>query len=483
VDLVGQSPTASEIAATCEGRTPDAIVRALQAREAYLWRSAATWRDRLDSLDITSGWRDQKALYAEVFALHRSERRYDAFARAVITHPGFTSLDIQAVDRVRRTFRAFLGRAATEAEAVDLAGLVQPFLQQQLPDPDFPYLDTFEGGVFPVLCQPLFRCEAKLFGGGRLDLSTWPQELIPWSALTAAQRETLGEFGRLVTRQPIFWEAEADEILSRLLGWSDGGRFPREPGIVLPELRQALAAVLAETGDVPGAERLVLTSQLYVQAAETPSDGLGDAPDAVVPPPWTAGPVKAMRGEDWLASLSNLSVPFGACDPRYPDVFPFFMLVQAVQNGEISRETYATDLLRLREATELRMPLYDDPSTGLTIPDLRFMSVARLIGGCPGVNNQRVNPDSMSFAFSQEAVAELLCNPSIAFRGRPMFDVSVGGVLDHQMRLLYGRGATPDERAAVEGARAGCAGADCAADRDVSAICVALAAGAEGLFY
>jgi hypothetical protein len=64
-----------------------------------------------------------------------------------------------------------------------------------------------------------------------------------------------------------------------------------------------------------------------------------------------------------------------------------------------------------------------------------------------------------------------------------MFDVSVGGVLDHQMRLLYGRGATPDERAAVEGARAGCAGADCAADRDVSAICVALAAGAEGLFY
>lgn len=484
VDLIGRSPTSEEVTRECAGKSVDAIARALQARPEYLLVSERSWRDRLDVDDVRVGWRYTKDLFALVDQLHQGRLGYGDFAVAVLAHPGFTMTKLQPDDRVRAAFLAFLGRAATKAEAEDLASLVRPWIPRQINDPDFPYLTTNEALIFPILCQPLLRCSASLLGGGHLDLTATNAEPIRYDDLNAQQRMALRELGRVFVRQPFFYEAEADEILNRLLGWSDGGRFPREPGIVLPEVRQALAEALAKDGSVPAAERIVLSSWLYRQAAAGLSDGQGDDPAAPIPEPWTSGPLKAMSAEAWLDSLSNLSISFGTCDPRYSDTFSFFQMIQAVQTGTITTAQFNADAVRLHDLMGLRMPIRHDDTLNLDVPDFRYLQVARLIGGCPGFQARRTGPTGIAFAFTQEALAEILCAPTIAFRASPPgADQSVAALVRHQIPLLFGRAADPEEATILSEHQQRCSGADCQPGADPASVCTALAGSAEGLFY
>jgi hypothetical protein len=291
-DLAGRFPSTSETQATCANKTIDQIARALQATDAYIVLSERHWRDRLDTNDIIVDWRYLKSLYEKVDALHQGTLKYGDFAEAALVHPGFVMMEFEGPKIAQRVFRSFLGREATTSEADDLGALYRPWVPIEEPDPDFNYLMTARAYLLPYLCNSIAPCRASLFGGLDLNIPDSGTGEIRWEDLDAIQLDALKDVSRLIVRQPYFWEAAADEILDRLLAWNDGGRFPRRPGVLLPEVREVLANYLRETGDYPGAERLVLTSLLYRQTARVASDGLGDDPNAPVPPVWASGPVK-----------------------------------------------------------------------------------------------------------------------------------------------------------------------------------------------
>lgn len=484
IDLTGRAPGADQIEAECGEKSPEEIAKNLQASPAYLRKARRQWRDRFELNDVVTDWRYSKALFALVDELHQGRLRYDQFAIRALSHPGFVTTELQPVDRVRAAFRAFLGRPATDAEAADLAALTRPWTIGQEPDPDFPYAYRFTSYVIPALCQPLFRCSASLFGGGTLDLADLGFEAIRYEDLTAEQRARFDVFGRAISGQPMFWEAAADEILNRLLGWSDGGRFPREPGVLLPEVRQALAEQLLETGDYAAAERTVIGSWLYRQKAEQDPDGLGDDPTAPEPPVWASGPLKPMQAEDWLDSAFNLAYDFGTCDPRYPDFYAYFLLFDYARTASISADRLNEDIRRLHELQESEVPLYYDPMTGIEYPNLGYLQVARLIGGCPGFQAQRSSAEGIAYAFSQEALAELLCQTEVALGARPPgADPTLESIVVHQMRRLFGRSPEPEELAAFTEAERRCSPDECTTDGRVRSVCVALLGSAEGLFY
>jgi len=481
-DLVGRYPTKAQVARDCDGKTVEEIVDALRADSRYLVLSHRHWRDRLDTDDAASDWRYLRDLYAKIDRLHRGQLRYEELVVEVLAHPAFTMTEAQPADRVRAAFRAFLGREATDAEAADLASLYRPWIPTQEMDPDFTYTYRNRSYVYPVLCQPLLHCKATMLGGGTLDLRGSGQDRVAYEDLETWQLDQLKEIGRVFARQAILWEAAADAILNRLLGWSDGGRNPREPGIVLPEVRQALAEYLAETGDYVGAEKMVLTSWLYRQSAIVEPDGLGDDPAAPVPAIYTVGPLKAATPEVWLDSALNIAIDFGTWDPRYTDGFGYFLIQQAVQQGNLPQDQLEAELLRLHRMQDSILTLRVDEMSGMTIPDFRYVQVVRLIGGAPGFQAVRTGPDGVAYAYTQESLAELLCQAGVAQNASPGGDPSTANILTHQMNRLFARDATSEEITMFRDARDTCTD-DCSVQAAVNASCVALLGSAEMLFY
>ncbi len=483
-DLLGRSPTAAEVSSECKGRSVYEIAKRFQGREAYLLVSERHWRDRLRTTDVTADWRYLKELYARVDDLHRGNLRYDDFAEEVLTHPGFVNNVFDPEDRTRIAFEAFLGRGASDAEAADLASLWRPLVPNYEQDPDFEYTYRVGLRILPFLCDPLFACTAHLLGGGTIDMEPFDDsepEGVAWEELDEAQRSAIREAGRVFTRQPAFWEAAADEILNRYLGWSDGGRFPREPGIVLPEVRQVLARHLQKTGSYPSAERLLLTSWLYRMSAKVEDDGFGDSPTAPVPEIYAHGPVKAGSAEYWLDTASRLTAELGTCDPRYTDGFSYFFLFEAYDDGTIDLEQYQADVRRLWEMQESRLP-WRETEDG-AYPNYDYVYVARLIGGCPGYQNQRQEQTGLAFAFTQESLAELLCDEYVAQNLAPSGEQTVAKILTHQMKQVFGRGPSAEEIADYEAAAEACEGQECTEAGLRNSICVGLLGSAEMIFY
>lgn len=483
-DLIGRYPTSADISGICQSE-PLVIVRDLQSRDAYLHHSQRFWRDRMNTNDGIVNWRYLKSLYELVDQLQRGDVTYGAFVTKAAAHPGFVMSEVQPADRARAAFRAFLGREASDAEAADFASLYRPWIPIQVPDPDIPFTAFSQAVVFPVVCQPLLHCSAKLLGGGDVDLRGSGTDQIAYADLRDWQREQLEEIGRVLARQPVVWEAAADGMLNRFLAWSDGGRNPREPGIVIPEVRQSLAEYIAENGDYPGAEAMLLTSFLYTQSAQVEPDGFGDDPNAVVPPVWASGPVKPAMAEVWLDSLRPLFSAdlLGTCDPRYTDGGAYFGLFQAAQTGTITPARLESELARVHAMLGDRRRFRLDDNSGLMIPDFQYEGIARQIGGCPGFATTREPPDGMAFAFTQESLAEQICFPTVATEATPPSDPTLENILSHQMRLLFAREPAPEEIDAFASARATCTGDDCTVQAAVNSVCVGLLGSAEFLFY
>ncbi len=478
-DLLGRFLTADEAASQCKGSVGD-IARRFQGREEYLVVSERHWRDRLDTSDVNVDWRQLKDLYDGVDALHRGDLRYEDFGLEAMSHPGFVMNVFQPEDKVKAVFRAFLGRAPSEAEASDFAALYRPWIPTQEVDPDVAYIYTIGARIFPLLCDPVMNCSTTLFGGGALDLSSISDpgfQGVRYDDLSEAQKDALREPGRILTAQPFFYEAAADEILNRLLGWSDGGRFPREPGIVLPQVREILADYLRETGNYPAAERLVITSWLYRMKAEVADDGFGDSPTAPVPAIYATGPVKAATAEVWLDSTALLTLSLGACDARY-EGFPYFLILQQLQNGAVTQAQATADMRKIYDMQQNRQPWDDEQG----MPDFLYQSIARLIGGCPGFGSMRQEQTGLSYAFTQESLAELLCQPGVAQNVGT--DTAIADIVQFQTRIAYGRDATAEEIADYTTAAASCADAtECSPTGMRNAVCVGLTGGAPMIFY
>lgn len=497
-DLLGHFVTKEETSDECSGRTATQIARRFQSRDEYLLISERRWRDRLLTNDIEGDWRDLKEVYGFVDDLHRGDMRYDDFVLMVSAHPGFMGRLFTPEEKASLAIRAFLGRTATGAEAADFASLYRLWLPVFTEDPDFYYIFRVEGGVVPFLCEPLTSCSSDLLGGGLLDTSVFSTsdpnyEILNggiggyrYASLTAAQLSAVQEPGRVLIRQPALYEAAADEILNRLLDWSDGGRFPREPGIVLPEVRELLADYLEETGDYPAAERLVLGSWLYRQAADITPDGYGDDPVAPVPPIYQHGPVKSAIAETWIDSARALTFDLnGTCDPRYTDGFPYFVMLDALNDPDFPELTEAqigADVQLLYEMMEDRRG-WDETGGDFYpfgIPDFTYDYVANLIGGCPGFDGERQAQTGLSYAFTQETLAELLCQYAPEGQGT---DTEVADILEFQMGLTFGRNPTSAEIADFETAAATCVGEECTPAGMRNQVCVGLLGAMPMIFY
>lgn len=485
-DLLGRFATASEVGDECDGRTVSEIARRFQSRQEYLLLSERRWRDRLRSNDVEQDWRYLKEVYEHVDALHRGDLPYDDFVQLVSTHPGFMMGVFEPEEKAALAIRAFLGRTASEAEAADFASLYRVWIPSYEQDEDFAYAYRIEAYVLPGLCEPLTSCTSDLLGSGVLDMSSFPAgalfEGIAYDDLTSEQLSAVQEPGRVLIRQPALYEAAADEILNRLLAWSDGGRFPREPGIVLPEVREVLADYLRENGDYAAAERMVLNSLLYRQAAQIEPDGYGEDPVAPVPPIYQHGPVKPVIAEMWVDSTAELIFDFGGtCDPRYTDGFPYFILLQGLDMG-IPAAQVGEDVERLYGMMEDRRA-WDETGGDFYpfgIPDFTYDYVAGLIGGCPGFDGERQAQTGLSYAFTQETLAELLCSAAPEALGA---DTEVEDILDYQMRRTFGRSPTNAEIADFEAAAETCAGNECTPAGMRNQVCVGLLGSMPMIFY
>ncbi len=477
VDVLGRTMDAAEAHSTCDGADLDTVIVQMQGTEGYRVTSERHWADRFGLNDVITDWRYLKDLFDTVDALHAGTLRYDEFAIAAMASPALNLGDFDVRGRVRRIFRSFVGRAASQAEEIELGALFRPWLIGQEPDPDFPMITRNHAYILPGLCAPLARCSTTLFGGATLDFGAVADPFAPIYVedLNAQQAAALRVPGALLVAQPFFAEAAADEMLNRYLDWDDGERSIRTPGFLFPQVRQVLADYLTETGDYPGAERMVLTSWLYTQTTAV-GDGIDVAAAddyTALPSPLLVGPSKPLAAEVWLAAAAHLnSDDVGACDYRYGDGFPYFLLLNALGYTP----AYSAAVTQLHALRDDRVPLVT--LTGVSTLDLRFLNDARLLGGCPGFQAVRQRADGVSYALLQEGLATRFCDS--ATTARPAGAITARSVVQHQIPLLLGRDATDDDVAAIEAASA--CGAGCDDDELVNKTCISILGSAEFLF-
>lgn len=469
VDLLGRRLTEDEVESECEGRSLDDIIIDFQSRPGYQLVTDRHWRDRLETSDLFVNWNDVAELYALIADAHSHQMRYDDLATAVLAHPAFLLQFSNEQDRASAAFVAFFGRQPTSFERSDIGNLFRPwFLGELGADADFPYIERYFAHVVTGACINATQCTSVLFGGAVMDMSEFADlEIVRWGSVPNGVGSVLDEPGRLFTRQPFFWEAAADEILSRYLGWSDGGRAPRLPGTVVPEARAALANYLRITGDIADTERMVLSSWLYRQAA---SD-LGD-PER---PIYAMGPLKPMVPEVWLASVARHTEDVGRDEPRYSDLWYWHEMYSSLEAGEISETTFNADLQRLVAISGNRMTLVD--FDGVLWPQFAFRDHARSLGGAPSLGRVRQAPEGLAFSFFQDAIAAQLC-AHVETTG-----TTVADIVDELVPKFYGRAAEPIDRETFTGAFASCVGADCDQQTIAPAICAALVTSPEMHFY
>lgn len=484
-DLLGRYPTADEVDTDCAGRDIDALVADFQSRPEYLLTSERFWQDRFRTDDIGIDWRYLKTLFARVRALHAEEIAYDDFAVESLMDPGFMLQGLGPVGRTQRAFATFFGRPPSAAESNEISRIFRPWIRLEVPDPDFPYIDRRAAFIDPAQCNAIADCSTSLLGGVSLSLPSAPEGGFAYESLPAGVADELRKPGEAFVAQPYFWEAAADAILNRYLSWSDGGLFPREPGKVLPEVRQIVTDHLIETGSYVEAERLVLTSILYRHASILPPDGYGEDPSAPEPPVWTSGPVKPVRAEAFLDTIRAFSAELdGTCDPRYSDGFTSQRLADAfaAAGGDITLAQAIADQQTLHALQEHRGLLTS--GEGIPRPDMRYANIARQIGGCPGRSATRFDPDSVGlpYALAHDVVVEQICDEAVTRGVLVGSGTSLTDVLSHQMRLLYSRDATADDIADFTSAFAACTGAECTTDGLARGVCVSLLGDAEMIY-
>lgn len=226
--------------------------------------------------------------------------------------------------------------------------------------------------------------------------------------LPADGHAELRKIGDALLARADLWETVADRELRKLLGWWQA-TF-KHPDSDLPEVRALLADRLRAGMTVREMIKLIVTSQLYVQPVAAP-----DLLDALVLPPWAAGPAKLLSGESWLASAAIVvGETSGTCDFRWGqggDYEPHWADPRLVENT--------------RGSFELLVPPV--PPYGYTI-----RAIQRL-GGCTG-DSRRAEVSNVGLAFSQSAIARELCAV-----GRGVVPANWNGELDDAASYLIER--------------------------------------------
>lgn len=509
-DLVGRFPPQPEITESCAGQDLDVVVARLQATDDYVVHGQRRWRDRLGSSDALLYWRDLAPAFDVVAAMLRGELDYRAFAVQLMAEPGLMALDPDAAGRAYRVHRVFLGGGATASIAQDLARLTRIWDQRPLAASTFGNtIQTVPRAyIVPGHCGPLGTCATELYEGGRIefpDPGPRPFAGIKYELLTDDQKASLRGTGEHVVGLPWFWEAAADELLDRLLGWSDGGSEPRRAGRILPEVRALLVEHLEQTHDIRSGERLVIGSLLYRQTnrvAETPLDEhLAESEDdresePAERPIWASGPLKFTPAEVVLNTVRGSSVAAGTCDPRMgdDDIYRQQLFGLGFPTGDDSDEIIAdynefiTEFNMLQGnwrslvEQEVRDPTDPERTVSVLHLDPSYFEVARAFGGCPGTGAPRLTAlDGLTYAYGQEVAANILCeDPEVlAIAGAATTPADAGAAF---MSRFLSRLPTQEEATVFNDLV--CDGVACTSGAEMAkGVCIALLGTHEMLFY
>jgi hypothetical protein len=203
-------------------------------------------------------------------------------------------------------------------------------------------------------------------------------------AMSAQTRAEIDGIGRAFVARGDLWEAAIDREARRMLAWWQA-TF-RHPDSDLPDIRTLLADTLREGATVIELQRLIMTSQLYVQPAATPMRWLVGEIDGDSMPPWTAGPTKLLSGESWLETVGQaVDLIPQRCDFRW------------ISLGGLS--TYSVDP-RLIE-------------TRVSSLDERYYNgfSANTITRLSGCNSELKRPEvsNIGLAFNQNDIARFMC--------------------------------------------------------------------------
>jgi hypothetical protein len=448
VDLAGRAPTAAESDATCKGRNPREIAKALLATDDWLRRAKELWAERLayDPAQVDGKWLADADTIVADYA--RGVFGWDEFARRVGGHPvlgigarlprsDVIEDDTRFVPQsAERATRLFLGRAPVGEEARELASLYRFWRK------DIVVLNGDYGRAEAVLDPTACPCEAHVFGSTtRVDLPiAKPMRIDDVPAMhRVALGEELRKVGDVFTRQEAFWTQGADIPLAMFLGWWRS--TTNLDATTLPELEVALAKELRTRGSFRELVLDIVTSTLYVRSNRTMDGTPEDAPV------WCVGPQRLLHPEAYVSTLgSMLSVNVGRCDHRTYEAMGSYYS----NNTEGAFFPY-----RLRE------DVLSDRALGT---DEYHREASLAMGGC-NAGAPRTEEPTLTWVFGAAAAAAKVCAvseavvpPGVARETRASADVA-NRVLDHVTALLLRRAPTADERAAA------LSDPDCAGDR------------------
>lgn len=480
IDLLGRLPTADELEKRCIGSWGE-VARGLIADDAFVLvnqrRAADTFQYSTEVANVEAVY-DLDALVAKV---HRGLVPWDHFAQVVSAHPVIVRRHADARDKAEAVFRLLLGRPPFENERADMARLYgvwhqghyeHPYLNLTVPDAylRFPCANE-DGEVDP---ERRGECASVLWGYHEVafapDLRAAndfaARELTMWHGLLSAEEWTrLQVPGRILTRQPAFWEHTVGVILEQYLGWDLASQ--------VPEVRRALVEhLLRYDGDIRSVHHAVVTSVAYLQSHAGASTARYR---------WTWGPLKQVDAEVWLESISKLAGrPVASCDHRITDPWAL------VESGSLG----AYQLL-------LKSSWRFDQDGEL---DDRIAQKARTLGGCPeNVAGGRFHVVSILTTATQLEFVNELCNPlrlddvaqapvaallPAGLNASHAVDGEVAArIATHQYRALLGRAPGDVELSEAQAAGEECARTRCSAEDFARPLCFALLSSSQQLFH
>lgn len=472
-DLLGVLPSYEQVKTRCGERPYAEIVRDLLADPAFVRTQQRLWADTLrynnEAISLERIF-DADAL---VGMLYEGRLAYDEFAAIISAHPVLTRRYDNEGDRAAALFALLLGRPPYDHERADMARLYSlwsngyydhPTLGMRLPDAMIRYRCLDDQGRVDETSKG--ACTSVLWGYKELVLTPDYRAINGemWSGLlTADEWSRLQEPGRILARQPAFWEYAADRVLQQYLGY--------DVATVLPEVREALVDyVLVHNGDLRALHYAVTTSQLYLQSNE------GATPTAHR---HTYGPLKQIQVEPWLDTIKERTgYSMGDCDHRLPDP-------GAVMSAD---SLAAIDLLR-----STRWELTDDGIRN------DYRNLARTLGGCPDNSvGGRFTTVSILTTATQEGFVARVCDPGMTReRGAAIAQLLPSDlqadsaltpevaerIMSFQVTRFFGRQGRTTEREAAQQAAATCAPKPCSAETFARPLCYALLSSSEMLFY
>ncbi len=482
-DMFGRYPTPGEVLQTCAPeRSWGEVVQDLLASDEFVLVNQRRWADKLLYNNRAVNFERAYDMDELVGKTHRGRVSWDQFAAVTASHPILVRRLDTPADRAEFVYRLFLGRPPYEQERSDLGRLYRLWSNGYWTHPhvglvpdafiDFACVDA-DGQPDP---GTIGECTSTQWGyheltlapdRGRMEIGG-DQEGMMWAGyLTAREWEQLQLPGRLLAREPAFWETVVDDAIEQYFGYDLGN--------AVPEVRHELVRYLLRyNGDIRALHFAIATSFAYLQSTEGAS-----ATDLR----WTYGPLKQIEVEGWIESVRRtVGVDLGRCDHRLPHPEDYV--------GEDALEEAGGWAYALVNHSRWQVTGDRDIRTD-------FRNLARTLGGCPSneVGGRFTTVSVLNTAVQEAFVAETcgigdeggvevtrLLPEGVTPRTAIDPELAVQ-IVNHQQRMFLGRSPTDQELELARSAAERCTPAPCDAETFARPTCFALVSSSEMLFY